>query len=298
MITTADKSSYNDVQVIPSGLGVDRITGIGGFPKKRITEIFGESSLGKSTVCLQLVANAQKQGNKCLWADVEWSYDLQYAKSLGVDNSKLGLIQEQLAEDVLDAIEEAIASKKWDLIIVDSIGGLLPRAEAEKTAGEKTIGGQAGLIARFCRKTVPLLVLNDVALVVINHSFTDIMSGKIKTSGGAKLEYHKSLSIRLKQKQGVALKSGDTKVGKVVIAEVRKNKLAPTEGQMCDMQLLFGSGFSVSADLLQDALDKKVIEKKGNTYYMGDEKLGMISAVRKLMSDDGFAAKLHEAIGT
>lgn len=284
--------SIEDTEVIPTGLFIDKLTGIGGIPRGVITEIFGDEGIGKSSVCLQLIANAQREGVRCLWADVEWSYSAPYATSLGVDNSKVGLIRERFAENTLDAIEEAIESGKWDLVILDSIGGILPRAEAEKGAEGKTIGGQAGLIAKFCRKVVPLLRIHNVALVVINHAFIDIMSGKLLTSGGKKLAYHKSLSIRLKQKQGVSVKQGDRKVGKVVIGEVRKNKLAATEGLELDGTLVFGNGFSVGADVMNDALDKNIITKKGNTYYFGSEKLGIgLSRVRKMIDDDAVLAE-------
>jgi recombination protein RecA len=280
-------SSVGDVEVIPTGLFVDKLSGVGGIPRGVITEIFGDESIGKSSFCLQMIASAQKQGLKCLFADVEWSYDVRYAESLGVDNSKLGLIRERFAEETLDAIEEAVESGNWDLIVLDSIGGILPRAEAEKGAGEKTIGGQAGIIARFCRKVVPLLRMKNVALVVINHSFVDIMSGKIMTSGGKKLSYHKSLSIRFKQKFGVTIKQGDRKVGKVVVGEVKKNKLAATEGLELDGQLIFGVGFSASADVLNDAIDKGIITKKGNTFFFGEEKLGIgLNKVRTLLQEN------------
>lgn len=285
-------SSIEEIDVIPSGLFLDKLTGIGGIPRGVITEIFGDEGIGKSSVCLQLVANAQRMGLRCLWADVEWSYGTAYAASLGVDNSKLGLIRERFAEATLDAIEEAVESGKWDLVILDSIGGILPRAEAEKSSEGKTIGGQAGLLAKFCRKIVPLLRIHNVALVAINHSFIDIMSGKLLTSGGKKLAYHKSLSIRFKQKQGVSLKQGDRKVGKVVVGEVRKNKMAATEGLELDGQLIFGTGFSAMADLLGDAIDKKVITKKGNTYYFGAEKLGIgLGKVRKMLETDAVLAE-------
>lgn len=287
MSIIAYADSIEDVDAIPTGLFFDKLTGIGGIPRGVITEIFGDEGIGKSSLCLQIVANAQRLGLRCLWADVEWSYTPKYAESLGVDNSKLGLIRERFAEATLDAIEEAAESGEWDLIVLDSIGGILPRAEAEKGAEGRTIGGQAGLIAKFCRKVVPSLSVNNVALVVINHSFIDIMSSKLLTSGGRKLAYHKSISIRLKQKQGVVLKQGDRKIGKVVVGEVRKNKLAGTEGLELDGQLIFGSGFSASADLLADAIDKGIITKKGNTYFFGEEKLGIgLGKVRKQLEDD------------
>ena len=118
-------SDIKDPDVIPTGLFIDNLTGIGGMPRGVISEIFGG---GKSSLCLQLVANAQQRGLRCLWADVEWSYNVAYAESLGVDNAKLGLIREHFAEDALDTLEDEVSSGKWDLVILDSVGGILPRA--------------------------------------------------------------------------------------------------------------------------------------------------------------------------
>lgn len=296
MITTADKSPFNETDPIETGTFLDKLTGVNGIPRKRITEIFGDAGVGKSSICLQVISAAQEQGLRVLWTDVEFSFDARYAQSLGVNNGTLGLLQERFAEDVLDGLEREIDAGNYDLVILDSIGGLLPRGEAEKAAGEKTIGGQASLVARFCRKIVPLLALRNVALVVINHSFTDLMSGKIKTSGGAKLDYHKSISIRLKVNPTVALKVGDRRVGKVIVAEVRKNKLAATEGMTLDTRLLFGEGFSKSADLLQDAIDKGIFEKVGNSYFFLGEKLGTISKLREWMKVEENAQKIKDAL--
>lgn len=300
MSVIAYADSIEDFSPITTGLFIDKLTGIGGIPRGVISELFGDEGIGKSSLCLQLVASAQKQGLRCLWADVEWSYSPRYGEALGVDNSKLGLIRERYAEATLDALEAAIETGEWDLVVLDSVGGILPRAEAEKSAEGKTIGGQAKLMANFCRKVVPLLSINNVALVAVNHQFTDIMSGKLMTSGGKKFQYHKSLSIRLKQKQGVVLKQGDRKIGKVVIGEVRKNKVGDTDGLELEGQLIFGTGFSASADLLADAIEKEVIIKKGNTYYLGDEKLGIgMAKVRQAIEVDAVLAEkikmaLHE----
>lgn len=274
-IKTADQSEYNEITSIATGIsGFDKLSGIGGFPRKRISEIWGEAGIGKSSICLQLIANAQKDGLKCLFADAEWSFDLNYARSLGVDTSKLGLLQEQHAEAILDALVEEIESGKWDLVVLDSVGGLLPRAEIEKGAEGKVIGGQASLIARFSRKIVPLLVIKDVALVVINHSFTDLMSGRLKTSGGQKLDYHKSYSIRLK-KANKRVMSGENHVGNIIEIEVRKNKISNTMGQTAEATLLFGQGFSVEADLLAELLESGEVTRKGNTFFRNGEKLAV-----------------------
>lgn len=288
MSVIAYADSIEEVTAIPTGLFLDKLTGIGGIPRGYITEIFGDEGIGKSSVCLQIVAHAQSLGLKCLWADVEWSFIPSYAESLGVDTSKLGLIREKFAETTLDTLEEAIESGDWDLVILDSIGGILPRDEAEKDSDGKTIGGQAKLIAKFCRKTIASIAIHNVALVVINHAFTDLMSGKLMMSGGKKLAYHKALSIRLKSKFGGAvLKQGDRRVGKMVVGVVHKNKLAPTEALEMEAQLIFGAGFSVSADILGDAIEKKIITKSGNTYFLGEEKLGIgLNKVRKMLDDD------------
>lgn len=280
--------SVEDINVVASGLFLDKLSGIGGIPRGRITEIWGDEGIGKTSVCLQLVARAQKDGLKCLWADVEYGYEPRYAQLLGVDNSKLGLLRFEFAEPYLDTIVEEVDKGKWDLIILDSAGGIHSRAEAEKTSEEKTIGSQAGLVSKFCRKVVPLLAREDIALVVINHSYTDVMSGKLMTSGGKKLAYHKSFSVRLKSKfGGNALKQGDTKVGKTIIGEVRKNKVAGTEGMELEAQLFFGQGFSKTADLLNDAIDSGVITKKGNSYFLGTEKLATgLTKVRQMLESD------------
>lgn len=292
-------SELEKIEVIRTGTFIDSLSGIGGFPRARITEVFGDEAVGKSTICLQAIANAQASGLKCLLADVEYSYTTLYGEGLGVDNTSLGLVRSRFAEDILDTVEEAVESGEWDLIVLDSIGGLLPRQEAEKMSGEKTIGGQASLVARFCRKVVPLLSLRKCALVVINHSFVDIMSGKIMTSGGRKLSYHKKLSIRLKVNPTKILKSGDEKVGKVIIGEVRKNALAATEGRTEEAQLLFGKGFSAEARLLEEALDRGLIAKQGNTYFFNKKKLGvgLAKARAAIETDEELAQKLKDALG-
>lgn len=287
MSVIAFADSIEDVQPIPTGLFIDKLTGIGGIPRGVITEIWGDEGIGKSSLCLQIVANAQKQGLRCLWADVEYSYTTGYAAALGVDNSKLGLIRERYAELTLETLESEVDAGNWDMVILDSVGGIHPRAEAEKGVEGKTIGGQASLMAKFCRKVVPSLSITNTALIVINHGLIDIMSGKLLTSGGKKLAYHKALSVRLKLKQGVSLKQGDRKVGKVVIGEVRKNKVAPTEGMELDGQLIFGTGFSAGADLLADAIERGVVTKRGNTYMVGDTKLGVgLTATRKAIEEN------------
>ena len=253
---------------------LDSLTGIGGIPLRRITEISGYYSLGKTTLALQIVRQAQLQDIPCTWVDTEWSWDERYASQLGVDIDSMDLIQEAVAEDALDAAESALSAKKTQLVVLDSVGGLLPRQEAEKNADGKMIGGQAKMVATFCRKAVPMLAMNNIALIVLNHEFTDIMSGALKTSGGMKLEYHKSLWIRLK-KANKRVMQGDKQVGQIINAQIRKNKLAATMMQETELTMIFGQGFSQEADLLQALLDSGEVKRVGNTFWRGDLKLGV-----------------------
>lgn len=272
-------SSAESYEVISTGLPqLDRALGIGGVPTKKITEISGQWSVGKTTLALGLVASAQKEGRECIWVDCEWAWDSEYAKQIGVDTDKLGLLQTRAAEDSLDELLAYVEKGKNTLIVIDAVGALHPREEAEKDSGSRTIGAQSSLVARFCRKIVPMLSLNNNALVVLNHEYTPIEANggrpQIKTSGGKKLEYHKSIWIRLK-KSGIHLKDGERFAGFKVEAEIMKNKCAPTQKQSCDLELIYGKGFNPASDLLQDALDNGTIEKKGNSYFIGETKIAV-----------------------
>lgn len=293
-------SSISQVRAIPTGLPqIDRLTGIGGIPFGRITEISGRWSVGKTSFALQLVTSAQKQGVECIWTDAEWSWDDNYARSLGVDTAKLGLLQTRVAEDSLDELLAYVEKGKDTLIVIDAVGALHPRDEAQKESGERTIGSQSALMARFCRKIVPMLALNNNALVVLNHEYTPIESNggrpTIKTSGGAKLEYHKSIWLRL-SRNGQNIKSGDTFTGFEVKAEIRKNKLAPSEKKECVLDFRYGIGFDPQSDLKQDALDKGVITKVGNLYFAFGEKIGMKSKLDERFADASFSEKVKEAL--
>lgn len=275
MIKSAAESAYGVSDIISFGLPqLDKLTGISGVPRRRITEISGPYSVGKTTLALALVKHAQEQGIKALWADIEFSWDNAYAESLGVNTKQLDLIQERYAESALDILVEAAEDGKYGLIVLDAIGGLLPRQEAEKSQEGKTIGGQAKLVATFCRKIVPILAVNNIALIALNHSFKDLISGRLMTSGGAKLEYHKSLHLSLR-KAGKRVMQGENQVGEIIEAEVRKNKVAATLKQTCELTAIFGQGFSREADLLQELLDKGEVKKVGNTFWRGEEKLGV-----------------------
>lgn len=291
-------SSVARLESISTGLPqLDRAIGIGGIPLGRITEISGKWSAGKSTLALQTVAEAQKSGLETVWLDTEFTFDEGYARDLGVDTDLMYLIQKPTAEEGLDILLEIAAkNKKW-LMVLDSVGGLHPKDEAEKTSGERTIGAQAGLIARFCRKVVPYLALNNHALIVLNHEYMEIgaLRPTVKTSGGEKLSYHKALWIRL-NRTGMNVKVGDKIVGYKAEAEIRKNKVASTERTKCDLEMEYGKGFLASANLFDDAVAAGVLTKQGNTWFLGEEKIGSISRAKEWLKDEGNAERVRQAL--
>lgn len=276
-------SSLAKVESISTGLPqLDRAIGIGGIPKGRITEISGKWSAGKTTLALQTIAQAQQRGIECYWQDTEFSWDNGYAESLGVNTDELYLIQTGTAEEGLDLLLEVAKEKKNTLMVIDSVGGLHPADEAGKSSGERTIGAQAGLIARFCRKIVPNLALRNHALVVLNHEYLEIgaLRPTVKTSGGEKLSYHKSLWIRL-NRTGINVKVGEKIVGYKATAEIRKNKVASTERQSCTLEMSYGKGFLASANLFDEALEKGLITRTGNTHWYGEVKIGSVSRAKE-----------------
>ena len=241
-------------------------------------------------------AQAQKLVMDCLWADTEFAWDEMYATNLGVNCDILDLSQAKYAEETLDTIVEWCEGHKNALVVLDSIGGLLPREVAEKSAEGRTMGSQAKLVSVFCRKIIPILAENNIALVVLNHVFIDLMSGAIKTSGGEKLAYHKSQEIRL-TKANKVVKQGEKIVGKIIVAKMIKNKLAPTESQETELTLIFGNGFSGESDLLADALDKGIITKSGNTFFFKKQKLGVgLGKAREALKDETLAEKVKSLL--
>lgn len=248
----ASESTTDRFDIIPTGFpALDSILGTSGIATKKITEISGIWSVGKSTLAMQIVASAQREKRKCCWLDSEFSFSSAYASVLGVDCDKLELFQEQYAEETLDALEKWATDNKNGVLVLDSIGALLPTEEAEKGSAGRSIGLQARLIGSFTRRIVPILAMKNHALIVLNHSFTDLTSGRLKTSGGAKLEFAKSVWLTLKRSYGKPAKR--TGNGKKTIlfleAEIRKNKLAPTEGMKAELSMVPGEGFITEANL-------------------------------------------------
>ncbi len=217
-----------------------------GLPLGCIVEFFGRESLGKSTLALQCVAAAQKLGKECLFADTEYQFTPEYAASLGVDCDKLDFTQFRLAEETFDAVEEWCASHKDGLIVLDSMGGVLPREEAEKGAEQKSIGLQSRLMAAHCRKMIGLLAESRNGYIVVNHEVINIGTGAVGSSGGAKLAFHKRFSVRLTAQFGknVSRTADGSKRVKPIQAELKKEKAMDTrEGRKAELSFEAGRGF-------------------------------------------------------
>ena len=282
---------------VPTNLPVvNKLLG-GGLPMGKMLEISGSFSVGKSTLALMMLSAAQKAGKKCLWADIEYSFANDYAEKMGVDTKKLLLLRERFAESAIDEIEKFAEKNKNAVIVVDAIGAMLPRAEAEKSAGEKVIGGQARLVASFCRKIAPLMHENNICVIALNHSFRDLMTGALKTSGGQKLEYHKTISLNLRKGLKKVMQ-GETRVGDVIEVEVRKNKLVPTLHQKGELVFIYNSGFSAEADFIQEALDKGIITRSGPFYAFKDHRWKGMAGVREAFKDNDLLQDLKQSLSS
>ena len=248
---------------VPTGFSsLDELFG-GGLPTKKIVEWAGSWAVGKSTLAYQTIAAVQKAGRPCLLIDAERAYTNEYAQTLGVDTSKLEVYRARTAEEYLDRIvdwiegnkEAKIKAHEHSLVVIDAIGALLPREEAEKGSEGRTIGLQARLIGSFCRKIVPILDDNDATLLILNHTFIPLGQMGIASSGGKKLEYARSVWMILSKAYGLPTKK-DAKTGtKTLIPmqiEVRKNKMKANEGTKIQIDFIPGAGFvgdTVSAPL-------------------------------------------------
>lgn len=239
--------------ITPTGFAsIDSLFG-GGIVHGKILEIAGSWSVGKSTLAYQIIGAAQKQNRPCLLLDAERAYTKEYGAALGVDNSQLDVFRARTAEEYLAHIfdwiegnkETKMKGHKGGLVVIDAIGALLPREEAEKTSESRSIGLQARIIGSFCRKIVPVLDDNDIALLILNHTFIPLGQMGIASSGGKKLEFARSAWLIMSGAYGKPIKRSADGLKTLIPMqlEVRKNKIKSNAGTKIQLDLIQGAGF-------------------------------------------------------
>lgn len=271
-----DPSKKISIGVIStSSISLDYATGIGGIPRGRITEIFGNESSGKTTLGLHIIAEAQKKGVGCAFIDAEHSMDGEYAKKLGVDIEKLLIFQPNCGEEGLEICEDLMKTGSVGLIVVDSVPALTPKAEMDGIMGTQFIGLQARLISHGLRKLTSVTSNVKTALVFINQVRMNIgitWGPPTTTPGGKALKFYTSMRIELRR--AAKIKKGNDIIGNRIVAKVVKNKLAPPFKET-EFDIYFNEGVSKEMDLINFATDLGIIKKEGLTYKFDKEKLGV-----------------------
>ncbi|MBI2822972.1 MAG: recombinase RecA [Acidobacteria bacterium] len=292
------------VPVISSGsLSVDAALGIGGFPRGRLVEIFGPESSGKTTMALQVIAEAQRQGGSAAFIDAEHAMDANYAHKLGVNIDELLVSQPDSGEQALEIAEVLVRSGAIDVLVVDSVAALVPKAELEGEMGDSHMGLQARLMSQAMRKLTGIVSKSNTCLIFINQirEKIGVMFGNPETTtGGRALKFY--ASIRMEIRRIASLKEGDQVIGNRTKVKIVKNKLAPPFRE-AEFDILYGEGVSREGDLLDVGVEKKVVDKSGSWFSLDGERLGQgRENARQFLRDNPdtanrLALRLREILG-
>lgn len=277
-----------NVDVIPTGsISLDLALGVGGMPRGRIVEVYGPESSGKTTLCLHIVSEAQKQGGITAYVDAEHALDPEYAKRIGVKVDQLLISQPDTGEQALDIVESLVKSGGVDVIVVDSVAALTPRSEIEGEMDQQHIGSQARLMSHALRKLTAIVAKSKTTVIFINQlrMKIGIMFGNPETTpGGMALKFYSS--VRVEVRKAAQIQAGEKIVGNRVKVKVVKNKVAPPF-RTCEFDILYNEGISRYADIVNAGVRYAVLAKAGSWYNYGEQKLGQgIEGSRQFLKEN------------
>lgn len=291
--------AVQDVETIPTGsIGLDYALGVGGLPRGRITEIYGPESSGKTTLAIHVIAEAQKQGGICAIIDAEHAFDRFYAEKLGVDVNNLWIAQPDNGEQALDIAEQLINSGAIDVLVVDSVAALTPKAEIEGEMGDKNVGLHARLMSQAMRKLTGTISRTRTCCIFINQMREKIgvsFGNPETTTGGNALKFY--ASVRIDIRPSSYIKDGEETIGRLTKVKVVKNKVAPPF-MKCEFDMMFGKGISRAGEIIDLAVEYGVVKKSGAWFSYEGAKLGQgRDAVKNVIEEnEQLAAELTKKI--